>query len=266
VSYGAERTTWDEDVGCWRTPGGSLHEVQRHKKRKLEAETERALCERIDSEVHDAAIAAADAAVAARHWADSAAAAAAAATAAYNENTLDCAARVARRDEHLAAQTDALQAARRVEWRAAKLFELDLHSESWLDVDVLFSRVPCFQCTPSGGDSDRLRHECPQRAWGSELRSALERASTGQYGSGRKLLVWRRAAYWEGVEERLDGSGISRAQYEGILRYVLEEKVRSILEPNVLPAASCDFRCLDPSSAGARGGDGAADAQGRSRW
>jgi predicted component of type VI protein secretion system len=59
VGSDAEETTWDEHAGCWRTPGGGVHEVQRHKKRKLEAEAERALCERIDSKIHGDAAAAA---------------------------------------------------------------------------------------------------------------------------------------------------------------------------------------------------------------
>ena len=42
---------WDYGDGCWRTPGGSVHEVLQHKKLKLSAEAERALCVDIDREV-----------------------------------------------------------------------------------------------------------------------------------------------------------------------------------------------------------------------
>ena len=46
---------WDYDVGCWRSPGGSVHDVMHNKKRKLTAEAQRALCVQIDSEICDAA-------------------------------------------------------------------------------------------------------------------------------------------------------------------------------------------------------------------
>jgi hypothetical protein len=46
---------WDYDVGCWRSPSGSVHDVMHNKKRKLTAEAQRALCVQIDSEICDAA-------------------------------------------------------------------------------------------------------------------------------------------------------------------------------------------------------------------
>ena len=45
------RAAWDSDTGCWRTPGGSKHLVQRNRKRKLAATDARTVCMDIDAEL-----------------------------------------------------------------------------------------------------------------------------------------------------------------------------------------------------------------------
>ena len=45
------RAAWDSDTGCWRTPGGSKHLVQRNRKRKLAATDTRTVCMDIDAEL-----------------------------------------------------------------------------------------------------------------------------------------------------------------------------------------------------------------------
>ena len=43
--------SWDSDTGCWRTPGGSKHLVQRNRKRKLAAADTQSVCMDIDTEL-----------------------------------------------------------------------------------------------------------------------------------------------------------------------------------------------------------------------
>ena len=223
----APEAKWDEQVGCWRTPGGSVHDVQRHKKRKLDAETKHALCERVDSDVHhDVAAAAADATAAAtavKFHAEAAASGAAA----------------------LAAARAAYVAARRAAPTQLQLMKLNL-----CELDASF----CPLLTQVSGEQQhdlwhdagfRAQHDVLWSAWATELRIALESAVPGckvgratincgtqvLEGSVTSTLVfWRRGNYWEEMHQRLEGEGssLSRAEVEGCLRQVMEAKVRAV--------------------------------------
>ena len=48
------RGSWDSDTGCWRTPGGSEHRVERNRKRKLAAADRQSICMEIDAELAEA--------------------------------------------------------------------------------------------------------------------------------------------------------------------------------------------------------------------
>ena len=202
VGDDAEEAMWDEQIGCWRTPGGSVYEVQRYKKRKLNAEAQRELCERIDSE----AVVASGGLM--PH-----------ATAACHESTFKFRRSIGRGNDPSL---------------PTKLLEINLCTTCGEStIERLFNRLPCFHCNNPQSIAC-ARSGCPTRSWSEELQSALEGASTGclidrgcLYG-GRVLVVMRYAAYREAVDERLEGSGLSRAQHEGFLRHVLEEKVRKV--------------------------------------
>ena len=176
---GTGRATWDCQVGCWRAPDGSRHEIRPDKKRKLDAAAQRVRCAQIDRELRDDAASAAADAAAAKLVADTAAAAATASAAVpkfdadgYPINKFHKLFDVDKQLARDAAASAAHEAARRAAALRTALPTLDL-----LTLDQrfggLFRAVPCLHCLQHCYEGP---HTCPDRSWRAELRSALEGA------------------------------------------------------------------------------------------
>ena len=176
---------WDHDVGCWRTPGGSVHEVLHNKKRRLDAEAQRALCVQIDGEIVDAS---------------------------------GCVPTQRGVTKLLVVSESEL---RTLDPRSSQLFQ-DMRCAHGHHGHGVFRTL--HQCEADG---------CPKRVWGEEFSNALEGAIPGckrslaRVGREQQLFVWRAGGYWEDVEERLSGTGISVDRYERFVQAEIEAKVSS---------------------------------------
>ena len=239
---------WDCAEGVWRRPDDrSVHEVERHKKRKLDAAAKRALCERIDSDIHhDAAAAANDAtaaATAAKFFAEAAASRAA------EEAVLAKPA-----CERIEGEWLALNAATHAAYLAARHAaptRVELMKLNLCELDASFRPLLCQvsseqqETLRTYDASFRSQLDALWSSWATELRTALESAVPGckvqpmMINCGTKelegsvtstLIIWRRGNYWEEMQHRLEveGSSLSCAEVEGTLRQVMEAKVRTV--------------------------------------